>query len=191
VVPQPRATGVAPGPVKGPAPRLAEQFRQIFVSELDYVYNSLRRLGIPERDLPDVTHDTFVVVHRKLDQLDPARPVRPWLFGIAYRVASDHRMLCRNHREHLGVEAHPVSEAPTADEQLAAHEDRRLVTDALAALPLDRRAVIVMHEIDGIPIPDVADALGIPLNTAYSRLRIARRELEVAIKRLWLQRGLP
>ena len=66
-------------------------FRQIYEAELGYVYTSLRRLGVKVRHLEDLTHDVFLVVHRKLDDYDSSRPLRPWLFGIAYRVALDHK----------------------------------------------------------------------------------------------------
>ncbi|HEX2671205.1 MAG TPA: sigma-70 region 4 domain-containing protein [Polyangiaceae bacterium] len=46
-----------------------------------------------------------------------------------------------------------------------------------------------MHEIDGCPIPEVADALGIPLNTAYSRLRLARQDFADGLRRERLRRG--
>ena len=59
-----------------------------------------------------------------------------------------------------------------------------MVLKALDALDLDKRAVLVMHELDGVAIPDVAMALSIPLNTAYSRLRLARRDFEKAVSEL-------
>ena len=64
---------------------------------------------------------------------------------------------------------------------------RYQVLDALDVLDLDKRAVFVMHEIDGTPIPAVATALGIPVNTAYSRLRLAREAFTAQVKRLRLR----
>ena len=63
-----------------------EAFRAIYDREFDYVWHSLRRLGIPARDLPDVTHDVFVKLHRSLVNYDTTRPFRPWLFGVLFRV---------------------------------------------------------------------------------------------------------
>jgi RNA polymerase sigma-70 factor (ECF subfamily) len=54
---------------------------------------------------------------------------------------------------------------------------------ALETIPLPRRAVLVMHELDEVPMRQVAAALSIPLFTAYSRLRMARKELEATVRR--------
>lgn len=148
------------------------------------MWTTLRRLGVRPADLEDVTHDVFLTVYRKLDVYDTSRPVRPWLFAFAYRAAADYRRLAR-HREEPTDDV-PESEAASArgDDLLEMKEESALVHAALARIDLDRRAVLVAHEIDGTPMKDIAASLGIPLNTAYSRLRIAREELTTAVKRL-------
>lgn len=160
-------------------------FRALFDEHYAYVWKTLRRLGVRDADLPDVAHDVFLVVARRLPDFDRTRPVKPWLFGIAHRVASDHRRLARHARERpIDDDEDPADPAPLADEQLAKADRQRLVRRGLAALDDDRRAVFVLFEIDGAPMPDVAEALGIPLNTAYSRLRLAREDFRAAVTRL-------
>jgi RNA polymerase sigma-70 factor (ECF subfamily) len=167
---------VAPAIASVPPPR----FEQIFEAELGYVWKTLERLGIPARDLEDVAHDVFVAVYRHLDRYDADRPIRPWLCGFAYRTASDYRRLARNRYERIGAE---LPGAFTASAQ-ARLEARDLALRALQEVALERRVVLVMHDIDGHAMPDVASELGIPLNTAYSRLRIARAEFRDAARRL-------
>jgi RNA polymerase sigma-70 factor (ECF subfamily) len=173
-------------------------FPALFDAEFSYVWMTLRRLGVRPADLEDVTHDVFVQVYRRLDDFDPARPVRPWLFAFAFRVASDYRRLARNKREvladddresgsRLGVAA--IAKTPAPDAALLRAESHALVHEALDALEPERRAVFVLHELDECPIPEVARVLGIPVNTAYTRLRAARDEFSAAIKRLRLRRG--
>src|SRR3954470_17891811 len=102
------------------------EFRRIYESEVAYVWSSLRRLGAPERDLEDLAHDLFVVVHRKLPEYDRTRPIRPWLFGIPLRIGARARRAPS--RPEPGETSHePVDPAPHADEQLADGERRRLV----------------------------------------------------------------
>ena len=158
-------------------------FPSIYRSEFPYVWKTLRRLGAPAQDLEDLAHDLFVVVHRHLSDFDPDRPLRPWLFGIAVRVVADFRRSPRSAREFLGETAEPVDGAPSPHERMEGTEARAVLMKALDGLDLDRRAVFVMHELDEIPVPEVASTLAIPLNTAYSRLRLARVDVAAAIQR--------
>jgi RNA polymerase sigma-70 factor (ECF subfamily) len=180
------------GPFVGRAAEIAEpfgaDFASVFKAHFEYVWHSLRRLGVRERDLEDVVHDLFVTVHRRLDAYDPARPLRPWLFAFACRAASDYRKQAR-HRVVLIDDPEALADpASPVDEQAMAHEDLDRVARALDALEFDRRAIFVLHEIDGVSIPEVARALGLPTNTAYSRLRLARDDFQAAIRRMDLDR---
>lgn len=109
------------------APRPLPSFRAIFDVELGYVWKTLRRLGVHERDREDVANEVFMVVHRQLATFDTSRPLRPWLFGIAFRRALDYRRLARNQREQLEAEV-----APEVTED-AGHrlEDRELLEKSL------------------------------------------------------------
>ena len=171
-------------PVAVATPLSAAEFPAVYAAELGYVWNALRRLGVHDRDLEDLCHDVFVVVFRNLAAYDTRRPIRPWLFGIAFRVASDYRRSARHRREIPGTTRELPCPAPPADEVMLVRERQRLVARALEALELDRRAVFVMHDIDGHVMPDIAGALGIPLNTAYSRLRLARADFAAAVRRV-------
>jgi RNA polymerase sigma-70 factor (ECF subfamily) len=167
-----------------PAPDLVRpSFRAIYDEEFNYLWHTLRRLGTPARDLEDTVHDVLVVVHRRLRDYDPARPLRPWLFGIAYRVASE-----RRRRAPVEVPAGEdeilalPDQGPTAEALLAAAQARIRVQRALDVLPLEQRAVMVMHDLDGCTAPEVAEALDIPVNTVYSRLRLAREKFVAAVR---------
>jgi RNA polymerase sigma-70 factor (ECF subfamily) len=159
-------------------------FRRLFDAELEYVWHTLRRLGVREHDLEDVTHDVFLAVYKKLHTFDRSRPKRPWLFGFAYRFASDYRKLARHRREVLVLAPEARDPAPSALDQTELGETLDIARRALDTLSLDRRAVFVLHELDECPMPEVARALDIPLNTAYSRLRLAREDLATAIRRI-------
>jgi RNA polymerase sigma-70 factor (ECF subfamily) len=161
-------------------------FRAVFDREFAYVWTSLRRLGVAARDLEDVTHDVFVEVFRSFERYDAARPLRPWLFAFAFRFASDYRRLVR-HRVEIYEEPAGVAETPAADELVAARELHLLVGKALESVDLVRRAVFILHELDGEPMAEIAETLGIPVNTAYSRLRVAREEFTSTFRAL--QRG--
>lgn len=165
------------------------RFHALFSAELAWMWTTLRRLGVRPADLEDVTHDVFLSVYKKLDVYDPARPPRPWLFAFAYRAASDYRRLARHREEPTGDMPERAAASAPVDVMMEQMEESALVHAALSLIDLDRRAVLVAHEIDGTPMKDIAESLAIPLNTAYSRLRIGREELTIAVKRLTAQRS--
>jgi RNA polymerase sigma-70 factor, ECF subfamily len=154
-----------------------------FAEHGDYVWNTLRRLGVAQSELEDLTHDTFVALLRAWDDYDPARPLRPWLFVFAMRAASDHRRLAR-HRVEVREDADARDSTPDAAALLERKEREALAHAALQSVMLSRRAVFVLHELDGATIPEIATALEIPVATAYSRLRLAREDFAAAVKRL-------
>lgn len=164
-------------------------FRELFEQEFSYVWNTLRRLGVQARELEDVTQHVFMQIHSRLHTFDGGRPLRPWLFAFAFRAASNHRNLAR-HRVELCIAAPDVADGQAlADEQLIIRQDREMAELALTRVGLDRRAVLLLHEIEGHSVPEIARTLDIPLNTAYSRLRVARQEYEAAVRRLRARRG--
>ncbi|HVY44423.1 MAG TPA: sigma-70 family RNA polymerase sigma factor [Minicystis sp.] len=177
-----------PAVAQSSAAAVDDVFRAIFAADASYVWNVLRRLRVREADLADLTHEVFLVLHRRLCEgsFDGARSARAWLAATAYRVASVHMRSASQRRELLGdgEEAPVPSPGRDPEQELAAAEDRAAVLSALEALPPERRIVFVMHEIDREPVPAIAEALGIPVNTAYSRLRIGRDEFRAAVRRM-------
>jgi RNA polymerase sigma-70 factor (ECF subfamily) len=161
-------------------------FRSVFESEFDYVCRALRRLGVNAADLKDVSQELFLAVHRQLGSFDASRPIRPWLFGFALRFAANHRRLARG-RDHVSIDQ-KVKYSPS-EQRDASVEARDLVLRALEALPFDRRVAIVMHDLEGWAAPDIADQLGIPLGTVYSRIRIGRTDFRDAVTRLSTEGG--
>jgi RNA polymerase sigma-70 factor (ECF subfamily) len=153
-----------------------------FQRELDYIYRALQRLGTAPSEVEDLAQDVFLALRRSWPQYDPKRPLRPYLFGIAFRIASAHRRKRRREVPFGIVEVD--DEGPGPDEVLQTKQARALVLAALERIPLPRRAVLIMRELDDIPVDEIASVLAIPLFTAYSRLRKARRELQAAVRRM-------
>jgi RNA polymerase sigma-70 factor (ECF subfamily) len=170
-------------------------FRQIYDTHIDYVWRLFRRLGVWERDLEDAAHELFVVVHRRLDDYDPSRPLKPWLAGIATRVASDFRKRAHRRREHAQeaeeIERVSAGQVQSLQHQLEAREEIRLVYRALESLDEPRRTVFVLHDIEGHTMPELQQALDVPLNTLYSRLRSAREMFDKSVAKLTKQEVTP
>lgn len=176
-----------PDPARSGAER--PTFDAVYEREFDYVWTTLRRMGVGESSLPDATHDVFVVVFRRLEDFDPSRPLRPWLFGIAYRVASDRRALAYNRRE-TPAEIPDISvDDSNAEAALDRSQRRALVHDALEKVDEGQRAVLIAHDLEERPMAEIASELNIPVKTAYSRLRLAREALTRALDRALRRRG--
>jgi RNA polymerase sigma-70 factor (ECF subfamily) len=175
-----------------PMPAVREaSFRGLFEANFAYVWNALRRLGIHESEREDLANEVFFRVHRALHTYDPRRPLRPWLFAFAFRVASDHRRLARHRIEVTGgrQDAHASARSPEAE--VEREQQRALVREALEEVDLDKRAVLILHDLDEVPIPEIARALRIPEGTAYSRLRSGRAQFASVVRRKQRQEGEP
>ncbi len=164
-------------------------FDAVFRDEHDFVWRTLRHYGVPDAGLDDATQDVFVVVHRRLADFDGRAPLRSWLIGIARRVASRHRSrtAAQARREApLGV-VEPSSGDPGPHSGAIRVEAADFVTTFLDGLAPKLRVVFQLCEIEGMSAPEVGDVLGIPVNTVYSRLRLARARFERALERRQLR----
>ncbi|HXU61429.1 MAG TPA: sigma-70 family RNA polymerase sigma factor [Polyangia bacterium] len=168
-------------------PELETSCIGVYERELDYLFETLHRLGASPRETEDLAHEVFLVLHRNWPQLDLTRPFRPYLFAVAFRVVCAHRR--RRGRE--VPYAYLEIEDPTVDpeESLRSHESNRLLMAALDAVPLARRGVVVMHDLDGCSVVEIAAQLSLTRFGVYARLRKGRKELASALRRL-LRAGL-
>jgi len=155
---------------------------EAFQREFDYIIRTLRRLGVSPNDVEDLAHEVFLVLYQSWDKYDTSRPVRAYLFGIAFRVAGNH--LRKRKREILFAVTDTTDCGPQPDQRLESSQVRKFVLSALDRVPMERRAVLIMHDIDKLPMAEIASNLSIFLFTGYSRLRKARKEFAEAMTSL-------
>jgi RNA polymerase sigma-70 factor (ECF subfamily) len=154
--------------------------RTIYEEHARFVWLSLQRLGVRHADVDDLAHDVFVVAHRRLDSFDGSSRMTTWLFGICMRVAANYRRRRQNSSEiptGLRGRNRPATVVPV-DELLVLRERRLLAETVLGQLVLGQRAVFVMYEIEALPCAEIAELLGLPIGTVYSRLHAARKQIE-------------
>jgi RNA polymerase sigma-70 factor (ECF subfamily) len=161
----------------------ARDFDAVYEAYFDFVWRSLRRLGVPDAQLDDAAQDVFVVGSRRLPEFEARSTLKTWLFGIVLRVVSTlRRTERRKPTEPLAGE--PVDGRTAAPEELTeSAEAARLVRELLTELDEDRRAVFVLAELEEMTAPEISVALSVNLNTVYSRLRAARRDFDAALAR--------
>jgi RNA polymerase sigma-70 factor (ECF subfamily) len=171
-----------------PPPTPEHDVRRIFEAHGDFVWRALARSGVRDADLRDATQEVFIVVARKLVERDETSSLTTWLYGIAVRVAANYRRKAHRRHEELTdelPEAPPSSTRRREDPERAfANEEARLrLARILDELPIDQRMVFVMFELDEMTCPAIAESLGIPLGTVYTRLRAARAGFEDKARR--------
>jgi RNA polymerase sigma-70 factor (ECF subfamily) len=162
-------------------PTLAALYKTHFGLVRRVVY----RFGVPERDQDDAMQEAWIAINRALPGFDPSRPVEPWMFVVAWRAV-------RDARAHKG----PLREVPVSTDELdlVAHDDDEpgrgsvlgdaaLVSKLLSEVDEPFRVVLVMHDLEELPMAEVALALDVPLETARKRRRTGLEQLAAAARR--------
>jgi RNA polymerase sigma-70 factor (ECF subfamily) len=160
---------------------LATSWDELYEEHFDFVWRSLRRLGVAASGLDDAAQEVFLVAYRRAADFEGRSTVKTWLFGIAWNVA---RRVARGptRREEPLSEQVP-SAARDQEESASRAEAVRALYELLEGLDAEKRAVFVMAELEEMTAPEIAEIADIPLNTVYSRLRAARSEFDSALKR--------
>jgi len=165
----------------------APTFAQVYEAHVRFVWRTLRRLGVPDKDCDDAVQDVFLVVHRRLDEFRPEAPLKHWLFRITSRIARDYRRSGRR-KDPAQHGLIPVAGDEHADSQQRSPVDAaersaaaRLIHEMLQQLDDSKREAFILAELEQMTAPEIAQTLDIPLNTVYSRLRRARLDFEAAL----------
>jgi RNA polymerase sigma-70 factor (ECF subfamily) len=158
--------------------------RDVYDEHFQFVWRSLRRLGVAEQDAKDVVQDVFIIVQRKLPEFRGESKLTTWLFGICMRVARDRRRLAHVRRE---VATGDDLGERLADEDVTGMLERRqaaaILERILDDMPLEQRAVFTLFELEEKRCEEIAELLQIPIGTVYSRLRLARGVFQRGIQR--------
>ena len=162
----------------------AHGFDDVYTRYFPFVWRCLRGLGVPRGGLDDAAQDVFLVVHRQLAGFRGESSPQTWLYGIARHVASNHQR--RDRRKQAPLEplvTEPAHPDPGPHERAEDAEAAAFVESFVAGLDEKRRDVFILAALEEMTIPEVAAALSIPVNTAYTRLRAVRAEFERALGR--------
>jgi RNA polymerase sigma-70 factor, ECF subfamily len=174
-----------------PSPLFTDVYREYFA----FVWRNARGLGTRPAALEDVVQEIFVVVHRRLPEFEGRSSVRTWLSRIVLNVVRHHRrsLSRKSPHERSDEESRDPEGLPTRGrdpyELAALSEGTRLVQRILDSLDDEKREVLVLAEFEDLAVPEIAEALGLNLNTAYSRLRLARKAFDEALARHRAQEG--
>ena len=164
-------------------PEATRSFDEIYNRYFPFVWRCLRGMGVGSLSLDDAVQDVFLVVHRQLGGFRGESSVQTWLYGIARHVASNQQR--RDQRKQAPLEplvSEPAHPAPGPLERAEEAEAAVFVASFLAGLDDKKRDLFILAVLEEMTIPEVATALAIPLNTAYTRLRSVRADFERALE---------
>lgn len=167
-------------------PALATVYQDYF----KYVWRCLRSLGVDTNTLDDAVQEVFLVVSRKLDEFDGRSKVSTWLYAIVLHIARRHRAAAATRARRIisgSAETFALGSSHAQGDlrvEVEKNEQLALAQRALETLDDAKREVFVLACVEGMSAPEIADVTGVPLNTVYSRLRIAKQQFEQAVEEL-------
>ncbi len=171
-------------PQEAAARARARRLRDMFDEHALFVCRSLRRLGVAEVDMDDMLQEVFVVVHRKLPEYNEMGRARSWLYSICRRMVQAQRRQRLRRRESLMPAPPEAQTSGGQEERLENREALALGEELLARLPTEQREVFMLYEVEELGMAEIAEAVGCPLQTAYSRLYAARARILAEVERL-------
>ncbi|WP_437766496.1 RNA polymerase sigma factor [Sorangium sp. So ce281] len=165
-------------------------FVEVYAQLFPLVFRTVRRLVVDASAHEDVCQEVFAVVHRRLPEFRGHSSLKTWVFGIVVNVVQAHRRSQRRqspaHRG-TGEIVDPEQVAGPSDlspyEAMKRAEAARVVHDLLASLDEEKRVVLLLAELEELPASEIAQGIGVNINTVYARLRAARQAFSDAVHR--------
>jgi RNA polymerase sigma-70 factor (ECF subfamily) len=162
-------------------------FDAIYRQYFDFIWASVRRLGVSLAAADDVVQEVFIVIHSKLHTLEQPDALRSWIYGIVRRTVSGYHRAQRVRgasSEGFVIGTESQAPMPSTPFDLAEQNDKvKLLWALLEELDPPKREVFMLAELEELTVPEIARILEIPLNTAYSRLRVAREAFNEGLAR--------
>ena len=166
-----------------PVPSFADLYKTYF----PFVWSVTRYLGVEQAEQDDVVQEIFVIIHRRIHTIERPESLRSWIYSIVRRTVSRYYRTRRTKLINTGtthVEPETLQFESCTPQQLAEQSEQvALIQSLLDKLDAPKREVLLLTELEEMTAPEIAAAIGVPLNTVYSRLRAARQELEEALQR--------
>jgi RNA polymerase sigma-70 factor, ECF subfamily len=153
----------------------------IFQQHAPFLWRTLMNLGVPSHEAQDLCQEVMLIVHRRLATFD-GRSLRGWLYGICVRVASDYRRSARVRREIPHGTLPDSGSDGDATDVMAQRQSVRRLLGALEKLGEEQRTALVLYEVEELTLAEISEALGVPLQTVYSRIKVARQSLRAELE---------
>jgi len=167
------------------------RLRLLMAAHFDFVWRSLRRLGLQSPEADDGAQEVFLVASRKLSQIEAGHE-RSFLFSTALRVASTRRRSAKRRREEPLHDLDDEERSEPGPERLTEmSRARRELQEILDGMAWEQRAPFILFELEEQTVPEIASTLGVPIGTVSSRLRAAREHFQASLRRLHARDAFP
>lgn len=164
-------------------------FQSVYDECFDLVWRSAIALGVSVHEADDVVQEVFVVVHKKLPRFEGRSSVRTWVTGIMLNTVREYRRAHRHDRDAVEVDVRLVSPALSPEASAQNRDSAELLARILRGMSDEQRIVFILSELEEMSAPEIASALDVNTNTVYSRLRLARAEVDRYLARIRLSQG--
>jgi RNA polymerase sigma-70 factor (ECF subfamily) len=162
-------------------------FEDLVIAYQHRIFGVALRMLRSRAEAEDVAQETFLRAHRALGEFRGEARLGTWLYAIASRLCLNR--LASAERRYLRGDEDAMLRFPAEGADAAAALERTEVAaalhDAIAALPEERRIVVILRDLEGLTYEEIAEALGLELNTVRTRLHRARLDLKAKLER-WL-----
>lgn len=185
MAPSPEAAGRAATTLAdAESPLPVPSFEELCARYFDFVWKCARAFGAKSDEIDDVVQDVFLVVQRRHGDLREEALARSWIYSITRRVVSSQRRQRRQRDSRTGPEIDSLRSTERSPLAIAEHNlEVRVLSTLLEGLEERKREVFVLSEILEMSGREIAEMIGVPMNTVYSRLRAAREEFDAAAQR--------
>ncbi|MEM6533449.1 MAG: RNA polymerase sigma factor [Myxococcota bacterium] len=156
-------------------------FDVVYDEHFPFVYRRVRQLGVADALIDDVVQEIFVVIHRQLNGFEGRSSMRAWVAGITRRVVQDQLRRKRNQPAGSALAAEPADERPTPEHVLDRRRALETISRLLEQLSPEHREAFYLHEMEGLSGREISEVLDIPENTAWSRIKGARRKFNTLL----------
>lgn len=159
-----------------------DDVKSVYFAHSAELRQAMARLA-PELDADDLLQELFLILLRRSEALTKIASPRAWLYGVAVKLATTRRRTARA-RRFFGLDV--ATDTPAVDSSSRTLEQRdaqRRVAKALESVSSTRRETFVLFELQGLSGDEVAEALGVPVKTVWTRLFQSRREVLAALER--------
>ncbi|HEY5955683.1 MAG TPA: RNA polymerase sigma factor [Polyangiaceae bacterium] len=175
------------GSIDGDRTACVPSFAELYQTYFSFIWSVTRYLGVERAEVDDVVQEIFVIIHRRMHSIEQPESVRSWIYSIIRRAVGRYRRTRRAKGTSMGVdrvEPETMQLDWSTPHSLAEQSEQvELLQTLLDKLDPPKREVFILVELEEMTAPEIAIAIGIPLNTVYSRLRAARQELDEALQR--------